>query len=161
MKKMSFSREVMMLASEHEAQEMHRYRRFAFAFLTFHSGISRLMAVMGMECERRLEKLASIAPQKTCQGLGWGGERWRAASPGNAIHHSCILDRDMALEARRHILAYAEYSLRFYEHMLAANTTPDLERLLAGMASEKLSESRFLEDSLSDLLHPARTSRPL
>ncbi|MBE0489785.1 MAG: hypothetical protein IBX53_11970 [Halomonas sp.] len=53
--------ELLALAGDHEHAELERYRDLAFRFLAFNSATSRLMATLGIECERRLSGLARAA----------------------------------------------------------------------------------------------------
>ncbi|MDI5889491.1 hypothetical protein [Halomonas rhizosphaerae] len=136
--------ELMGLAIDHEREEMHRYRYLAFVFLTFGRGISRLMAVLGIECERRLGELNRVACEvglsPTCVELPCG----TPPASGDSLH--LINDRSHALATLRKAEARAEHAVRVAEHLHKVNATPAVQSLLAGVVGQKQSERHILQE---------------
>lgn len=134
--------ELLSLANAHERQEMNHYRRLAFGFLPFDLGTSKLMAALGVECERRLDEQ-------------WQASQRLALPDTHATHETrsakqyfFVVNREMAMEMLTQALAVADYSLRFSEHLQAANATPELDSMLSAFVKQKRAECRILQDRL-------------
>ncbi|WP_346795658.1 hypothetical protein R5M92_09350 [Halomonas sp. Bachu 37] len=91
--------EQFLLIQDHEIQAKYRYRGLELSFLTFSPVISRLMAVLGIEAEQSLSRLAEVARQ-----LDLKVEKKEADSHGvipAELHsqHFFIVDETIALRA--------------------------------------------------------------
>ncbi len=132
------------MATDHERQEMHRYRHLAFLFLTFGGGVSRLMTVLGIECETRLAELQGVAREiglsSSCVELSCG------SPPASGESLNLINDRGQALATLRKAKARAEHAVRVAEHLQKRNATPALESLLTGAVAQKQAEQHILQE---------------
>ncbi|WP_163558617.1 hypothetical protein [Halomonas sp. NO4] len=140
--------ELLTLAATHERAELARYRRLAFGFLTYDTALSRLMASLGIECERRLQALREAAERHgVAQVVGEHTERyrpWQHHLPlGLVTHHA------MALDSLHQALADADYSQRFYAQLRTASAVPALDSLLAKILRQKGSEHAVLQEQLT------------
>ncbi len=137
-------KDLMDFAIDHEREEMHRYRHLAFVFLTFGRGISRLMAVLGIECERRLGELNRVACEvglsPPCAELPCG------TPPASGDSLKLINDRGQALATLRKAEARAEHAVRVAEHLHKVNATPAVQSLLAGVVTQKQAERHILQE---------------
>ncbi|MBB3229903.1 hypothetical protein [Halomonas stenophila] len=140
--------ELLALAGDHERQEMGHYRRLAFRFLPFGRGISRLMATLGIECERRLVDIhGSVGeldppPSRVAPPTG---HAWQAgAESGKAS--GLIAGRGQALAALKLAEARAEHAVRVAAHLQEINATPFLQTLLLGMLAQKQAERHILAE---------------
>lgn len=143
-------RELLVLAVDNEQQEMRHYRRLAFRFLPFGRGISRLLATLSIECERRLAELllagrelglspSSVdAPSAVAEQV--------ASLGGKAA--GLIGGRGQALAALQHIEARAEHAVRVALHLAEINATPALQPLLLGVVAQKQAERHILGELL-------------
>lgn len=137
----------------HEQAEKQRYRRAAFTFLPIDLATSRLLALLGMECEARLAKLDQFAwPRCPSQAL---------PSPDKPCQPSLADDDDDPLAvARRHFsqaIAAAKRAQHFYETMCEANGTLSLQALLNEGFSQKRAEYLLLLEHLETLRLPTTT----
>lgn len=137
-------KDLMDFAIDHEREEMHRYRHLAFVFLTFGRGISRLMAVLGIECERRQSELNRVA----C-GMGLSRPCVALSSktpPASGDFLNLINDRGYALATLRKAEAWAEHAVRVAEHLFKVNVTPAVQSLLADVVAQKQAEQHILQE---------------
>ncbi|MFC3284540.1 hypothetical protein [Litchfieldella rifensis] len=134
--------ELLVLANAHERQEMNHYRRLAFGFLPFDLGMSKLMAALGIECERRLDEQRQASQRLALP------DTLTAHETRHAKQYFFVVNRDMAMETLTQAIAVADYSLRFSEHLLDANATPELDPMLTAFVKQKRAECRILQDSL-------------
>ncbi len=136
--------EILALATDYERQDIHRYRHLAFQFLTFGRGFSRLMSVLGLECERRLVELHSCAREIGLSpvniALSCGISQASDASI-NLINH-----RGQALAALRWTEARAEHAVRVAEHLQKRNATHALQLLLTSVVEQKKAERHILQE---------------
>ncbi|GGX89564.1 hypothetical protein GCM10007160_16160 [Litchfieldella qijiaojingensis] len=143
--------ELLVLADTHETHEMHHYRRLAFSFLPFDVGISKLMAALGVECERRLDTQREVTQELGLSDLITTGEAGNAARSPFGKHYFFIVNRAMAMAMLTQVIASADYSLRFHEHLQSANAMPELDPMLKGFVKQKQAECRILQESLDSL----------
>ncbi|MDN3555095.1 hypothetical protein [Halomonas maura] len=136
--------ELLALAGDHECQEMGHYRCLAFRFLPFGRGISRLMATLGIECERRLTEILrsarELAPPASRAVPPTAPGRQAAAASG------LIAGRGQALRALKLAEARAEHAVRVATHLEEVNATPFLQPLLLGMLAQKQAERHILAE---------------
>lgn len=138
--------EQLLLAVEHETQERHRFRGFELSFMPSSAPISQLMAVLGIDCEQRLERL-----KDTVKRLKMSEPLELYQNPG-AIpadmrrQHFFVVDRLMACEALKHSLAAAEHSCQFYQHLLSVYSRPELRPLFEEIVEQKENACRILEE---------------
>lgn len=136
------------LARAHEYQEVQRHRLLTLRFLPFSAGISRLMDMLLLESEQRLEALTQAA------------ERLALAAPITAPdregqprdQHFFIINQRMATQALTQAVIDEHQSLRYYRQLREANATPQLHTLLAGCVDQKLAQGRVLQESQDQLL---------
>ncbi|XKE47402.1 hypothetical protein LG302_09835 [Halomonas organivorans] len=157
--------EMLRLARDHEAQEMRRYRRLAFRFLSFGQGLSRLMASLGIACEHRRQACEAAGGRL---GLSLPREvepaRQVVALPGVAT--GClILGQGHALAVLKRTRAAAVQSQRFSRYCLDSRLLPALSPLWRDLASQKAAECRLLEELVgaydgTSVLPPAASARP-
>ncbi|MGM0702895.1 MAG: hypothetical protein ACQEUG_10920 [Pseudomonadota bacterium] len=143
--------ELLALAKAHEGGELARYRRLAFGFLTFNTAISRLMASLGIECEKRLDTLRHAARQQEAEATPFDGsdrrpvvETRHAGSPFRFISHY-----GMAIDTLHQAAADADYSRRFYEHLQMASAVPAFHPTLTAIIKQKRAECDVLQEYLS------------
>ncbi|RTR05058.1 hypothetical protein [Halomonas nitroreducens] len=140
--------ELLALASDQERQEMGHYRRLAFGFLPFGRGISRLMATLGIECERRLgdihRQARDLAAGASASESSAGPDRAGRAGSGKTI--CLITGRGQALAVLKHAEAWAEYAVRVAMHLQEVNATPCLQPLLLGLLAQKQAERHILAE---------------
>lgn len=143
--------ELLALANTHENQEMHHYRRLAFSFLPYDLGISKLMAALGIECERRLDTQLQVSQELGLADILTASETGQTTRSPFAKHYFFIVNREMAMAMLAQVIASADYSLRFHEHLQNANTMPELGPMLKGFVKQKQTECRILQESLDSL----------
>lgn len=132
------------LASEHESQEMHRYRRLALSFLPNAPDTSRIMVLLGKECEQRLASLREVAERME---LGSCIASTMAAPPLNRVErHFFIVNDTMATQALEQAIDAAEQTQRFFELLLETNSTPELYTPLQSFARQKHAEWLILKE---------------
>lgn len=132
------------IASEHENQEMHRYRRLALSFLPTAPEVSRVMVLLGKECEQRLETLCQVAER---MDLGPCIGSHNAPQPLNHVQrHFFVVNDGMAIQALNQAIEAAECSLRFCDLLLETNSTPELHAPLQAFARQKHAECQILRE---------------
>lgn len=141
--------ELLVLASSHEQQEMHRHRLLALRFLPFSVGLSRLMKMLALESEQRLDELARAAER-----LGAGALPALAAVRDGRTRdgHFFIINEQVASQALSQAVIDEHQSLRFYRELLEANATPELHRLLSACVRQKQAQGYVLQESQDQLL---------
>ncbi|TFH88613.1 hypothetical protein EQG41_01910 [Billgrantia azerbaijanica] len=139
--------ELLALADAHERAEQARYRRLAFGFLTFDTTTSRLMASLGIECERRLQDLRRIATEHATTPACRDAARHRPVERRAII--GFVGDHGMALDTLRQALADADYSQRFYAQLRTASAVPELHARLTAIIDQKRSELAVLQEHLA------------
>lgn len=140
--------ELLTLAGDHECQEMGHYRHLAFRFLPFGRGISRLMATLGIECERRLAEILRVVCEldpPTSPVTSPAGAAWPAGTQGGPAT-SLIARRGQALATLKRAEARAEHAVRVANHLHEINATPFLQPLLLGMLAQKQAERHILAE---------------
>ncbi|MFY0989634.1 hypothetical protein [Halomonas sp. C05BenzN] len=152
--------QLLALAGTHELAELTRYRRLAFSFLTYNTGISRMMAGLGIECEMRLKKLGHIAQQMELLYPLSSSDRYgamlHAKRHGKQADPCHFIDCEgMAMDALTQALMDAEASRRFYEQLREASSAA-LHPLLDTIVQQKRSELGVLGRRLTDGEHLAR-----
>tara|TARA_B100000700_G_scaffold33357_1_gene32043 strand:- start:8657 stop:9193 length:537 start_codon:yes stop_codon:yes gene_type:complete len=133
----------------HEQAERQRYRLTAFHFLSFDTATSRLLTVLGMECEARLEVLGALAgtmemPSPRCQG-------------GTRGLTSLVQNDEPISAARRQFsktIAAAKRAQQFYEAMCDSNTALALQAFLHDGFHQKRAEYRVLLEHFETLRLP-------
>lgn len=145
--------ELLILAGIHENQESERYRLMALRFLPFSTGLSRLMKMLALECEQRVEDLALIAER-----LQFGALPGAVPAADMAVRdrHFFIVDEHMASQALFQALGGEQTSLDFYRQLQEANATPQLDALLAGFVRQKHTQAQVIEESLEQLQFQSR-----
>ncbi|XKE46594.1 hypothetical protein LG302_05490 [Halomonas organivorans] len=139
--------ELLTLALDHERQEMHRYRRLAFLFLTFGRGISPLMAVLGVESEKRLAELHRVACDLDPVPATLEPPVSTSPAPGEMLH--LIHHRGQAVAMLKRAEAQAEHALRVTEHLQRCNVIPALASLLPGQLAQKQAERHILQELIA------------
>ncbi|UYG09540.1 hypothetical protein [Halomonas sp. M4R1S46] len=142
--------ELLALAGDHERQAMGHYRRLAFRFLPFGRGISRLMATLGIECERRLAEIHRVARElepPASRVAPPRGPAWPAGAEAESGKVAgLIAGRGQALAALKLAEARAEHTVRVATHLEEINATPFLQALLLGMLAQKQAERHILAE---------------
>ncbi|MDI5891530.1 hypothetical protein [Halomonas rhizosphaerae] len=136
--------ELLGLASDHERDELERYRGLAFRFLAFSSATSRLMAALGIECEMRLAGLARAA----CR-LGLDEPRGDAATrlAAPAVAPPVLVDSlKMARDALSQAMADAAASRRFYARLGEVGAASSLGHEFVAIARQKQAELAILRE---------------
>ncbi|MCE8025589.1 hypothetical protein [Billgrantia aerodenitrificans] len=150
--------EQLTLAYEHEAAELQRYRRLTLRFLPRAPQTSRLMATLGLQCEKRLGQLHQVA---VCLEL----EACIVRAPGNVAPfpipepHFFIVDEVMGEQMIEHAIRAAMESKHFFDWMLNTNATAELHRPLLNFVSEKEGECRVLLEYWEQHRAPAVAQR--
>jgi hypothetical protein len=135
------------LANDHERQQMNQYRRLAFRFLTFGQGVSRLMAILGIECEQRLDRQRQAARRLAWLDTHAGHEAHQGMPSSISGQGLLITNRDLAIEALAEAIARAEDSRRFSECLRDGNAISELHPMLASFVEQKRAEYRILLDA--------------
>lgn len=138
--------EQFLLIQDHEIQEKYRYRGLELSFLTFSPVISRLMAVLGIETEQSLSRLAEVARQ-----LHLPVEKKEAGSHGVIpaelrSRHFFIVDEIMALRVLNNALSSAQHSLKFHELLLNTCATLELHDFIKHSIKQKRNTCQILEE---------------
>lgn len=138
--------EQLVLISDHENREMHRYRGLALSFLSLKPAIGRLMSVLGAECEHHMTQLQDVAEQMR-MGHCFMASRVRSEVP-DGIHrqHFFVIDEDMADQTLTQALAATHQSRHFHELMLNSCSTLQLHDLLQEFVRHKYSACQILEE---------------
>lgn len=156
--------EVLALANDHEHHEFHRYRWLSLRFLTFRTGISRLMEALSVESQQRIQTLivASAAlpmPEPVLRDSAT--KAWQAPSlpRAHSLQRANFFIHDEEEAARELSRAVLEEwrSRRFYERLEACNGIPALDALLnacIGQAQAQLQILQEAEDQLPTLPCP-------
>lgn len=140
--------ELLALVSAHEQQEAQRYRLLTLRFLPFSAGLSRLMNMLSLESEQRLEAQARVAERLALTApLATPGREGRARD-----RHFFIVNERMATQALTQAVVDEHQSLRYYRQLLEANATPEWHALLTGCIEQKLAQGRVLQESQDQLL---------
>ena len=151
--------ELLTLADAHERAELDRYRRLAFNFLTFNTATSRLMASLGIQCERRVEELNRLAKRLGIDPASAGGAKQRHGHRAHSTHRFFIDGQAAALDELQQAIAGADYSLRFYEHLQEASAIPALYPALSAMIRQKRAEHAVLQEYLACYCDTRRAAR--
>ena len=139
--------EQLVLAHDHEHREMLRYRGLALSFLPTRPHVSRLMAALGIECERRLatlEELACHLELRDC--LPTDSPRQRP-QPDTHRLHLFIANQAMACQALGYALTAAHHSRQFSELLARFCHEPSLATVLGSFADQKHKECQLLQDA--------------
>lgn len=143
--------QLLALASTHEVAELSRYRRLAFSFLTFNTGISRLLAGLGIECEKRLKRLTHTAQRMELPyPLSSSDHYYAKLREKDADPQYFIGSEGMAIEALTQALVDAEMSRCFYEHLREASDASPLHSLLDSIFRQKQAELDVLSERLTN-----------
>lgn len=138
--------EQLILASDHEIQETHRYRGFELSFLPIDPAISQLMAELGRECKERLDDLVDTAEaMQMADGLSIG-EANGSIPADIRRQHTFLVNHGKAQRVLSHALAAAEHSLHFHELLLKSSSTPELHDLLERFVEQKRNACRIIEE---------------
>lgn len=140
--------EQLSLASAHERQEMHRYRRLALSFLPNAPHISRLMVMLGKECEQRLDALRCVAEQLDLSACVAPIDAKEKMSLTAVQRHFFIVDDAMAGEVLERALEAAHHSWYFSGRLLETNATPELHGPFLTFVNQKYEEYRILSECL-------------
>ena len=137
----------------HELAERQRYRRAAFRFLTLDPATSRLLALVGVECEARLARLEQLAwQQRLIEGF---------SDPRRPHPTPIAKDNDALAVARRlfsQAISAAKRTQHFYEAMCESNDMEPLQAFLDESFNQKRAEHRLLLEHLDSL--PLGASTP-
>nr|WP_298415443.1 hypothetical protein [uncultured Halomonas sp.] len=136
--------ELLILANAHEGQEARRYRLMALRFQPFNTAISRLMDVLVLESQRRLEELKRI--NKRLFFMGLPPSKTACKTPVGQ-HPFFILDEPMASQVFERMLSDEQHSRRLYEQLLEANAIPELTALFSAFIDQKLAQYHILEEA--------------
>jgi hypothetical protein len=137
--------ETLTLATLHEQHESDRYRLLALRFQPYDNGLARLMAMLAQEGEQRLESIwqaarrlgvADILASPARQDSGCRGQR-----------HFFIVDETMAQVALYRALQDECRSLDFYKQLCKGASTPELDGLLEGFATQHLTQYQILREN--------------
>ncbi|WP_136255078.1 hypothetical protein [Onishia niordana] len=137
----------------HEQAEKQRYRSAAFHFLMLDPTTSRLLALLGTECEARLARLAPFTHDMDMTDI--------AHEQGHFSLVSLAHDDEPATVARRQFsqaIAAAKRALYVYESMCESSVTLSLQTFLNEGCTQKRAEHQLLLEHLEMLPLPA--SRP-
>ena len=131
---------------------LHRHN--VKGFLTFNTGISRLLAGLGIECEKRLKQLTHTAqrlelPYPLSSSDHYYAKLHAKLREKDADLPHFIGSEDMAIEALTQALVDAEVSRRFYEHLRDASHASPLHSLLATIVRQKRAELGVLGERLT------------
>ncbi|EPC04614.1 hypothetical protein L861_04640 [Litchfieldella anticariensis FP35 = DSM 16096] len=140
--------EQLSLASAHERQEMHRYRRLALSFLPNAPHISRLMVALGKESEQRLDALRCVAEQLDLSACVAPIDAKEKMSLTTAQQHFFIIDDVMAGEVLEKALEAAQHAWYFAGRLLETNATPELHGPFLAFVDQKYAECRILSECL-------------
>ncbi|MFG6157491.1 hypothetical protein ACGTNG_01660 [Halomonas sp. 1390] len=142
------------LTYDHESHEMERYRGLALSFLPTRPEVSRLMATLGIECERRLGALETLAEQLQRRHCLPATLARRRAIAEQYRLHLFISDDAMAAQTLNYALAFAQHSLQFSKLMARHCELARLDTLLDRFVDSKRHECRLLEE-MRDQIHRA------
>ncbi|GGX77387.1 hypothetical protein GCM10007160_00730 [Litchfieldella qijiaojingensis] len=137
--------EQLTLASTHESQEMHRYRRLALSFLPNAPHVSHLMAALGKECEQRLDTLRRAA-ERLELGSCVMTDKVRSNLLANVKHHFFIVDDAMARQVLEQALEATHHSRHFFAWLLETNATPELHEPFLACVRQKQAECHVLQE---------------
>lgn len=142
--------EQLTFAHDLERREMQRYRGLALSFLPTRPHISRLMAALGIECERRLIALENLAERLHLRDCLPGGRpcwpQWRFRLSQAQPLYRFITDEAMACHTLAYALAAAEHSRQISELLAESCHTADVETLVGDFIEQKRNECRLLEE---------------
>lgn len=141
--------ELLLLATSHEYRELHRHRLLALRFLPFNTGLSRLMKMLALEAEQRLEEFAHAAERLQ---LGRLPVSMPSRDERARDRHFFIINERMASQALTQAVIGEHQSLHFYRQLLEANGTPELHALIAACIEQKLAQGRVLQEGQEQLL---------
>lgn len=143
--------EQLMFAHDLEHREMQRYRGLALSFLPTRRHISRLMAALGIECERRLIALEALAERLHLRDCLPGGRppwpRWRLRLSQAQPLYCFITDKAMAYHTLAYALAAAEHSRQISELLAQSCRTAEVKTLVSDFIEQKRNECRLLEEA--------------
>lgn len=135
--------EQLTLANAHETAELQRYRRLTLSFLPRAPQTSRLMATLGLQCEKRLATLRQMAHHlelDACVRV----EPVAAMSFHTPHGHFFVIDDLMGEQMIEQAICTAVESKNYFEWLLNTNATPELHQLLLDFVREKEGECRVL-----------------
>jgi hypothetical protein len=135
--------EQLTLANAHEAAELQRYRRLTLSFLPKAPQTSRLMATLGLQCEKRLDTLRQVARRLELEACV---EETLMAAPIFPMtqRHFFVVDDAMGEQVIEQAIRAAMESKDFFEWLLNTNATAELHQPLLDFVREKESECRVL-----------------
>lgn len=131
------------LANAHETAELQRYRRLALGFLPTAPQVSRLMASLGLQCEKRLDALRQVAAKlelEACVGV----PPMDPPSFELTHRHFFVADDGMATQLLDQAILTAVESKKFFAWLLETNATPELHQPFSDFVKEKEAESLVL-----------------
>lgn len=135
--------EQLTLANAHETAELQRYRRLTLSFLPQAPQTSRLMATLGLQCEKRLDMLRQAA-----RGLELEAciREMPVCAPSFAWdqRHFFVVDDFMGDQVIEQAVRAAVESKNFFDWLLNTNATPELHQPLVNFVKEKEGECRVL-----------------
>lgn len=157
--------EVLALANDHEHHEHHRYRWLSLRFITYHTGISRLMEALSVQSQQRIQALiVESAPLPMHEPVlrDPAAQAWQASSQQRAHStqqaHFFILDGEMAARELSRAVLEEWRSRHFYERLQAHNGIPALNALLNACIGEAQTQLQILQEAEDQL--PARPCPP-
>ncbi|MCE8015377.1 hypothetical protein HOP62_04720 [Halomonas sp. MCCC 1A17488] len=135
--------EQLTLANTHEAAELRRYRRLALSFLPKAPQTSRLMATLGLQCEKRLDTLRQAARSLELDACVMA---LPAGVPRCALNdrHFFIVDDATGNQVVEQAIRAAVESKNFFEWLVDTNATAELHQPFLSFAREKEGECRVL-----------------
>lgn len=157
--------EVLAQVNDHEHHEFHRYRWLSLRFLTYHTGISRLMEALSAESQQRLQALivaSASLPVREPVLRDPATKAWQAPSlqRAHSILRANFFIRDEEEAARELSRALLEEwrSRRFYERLEARNGIPALDALLNACIGQAQAQLQILQEAEEQL--PTRPCPP-
>ncbi|MGC3871951.1 hypothetical protein ACPF7Z_01620 [Halomonas sp. GXIMD04776] len=136
--------ELLILANAHEGQEVRRYRLMALRFQPFNIGISRLMDMLVLESQWRLDELVRVNAYLGFEYL----PTTRAVHKTPLGHHPFfVLDQQVASQALERMLGDERHSRHLYQQLLEVNATSELAALFASFIDQKQAQCRVLEEA--------------
>lgn len=156
----TLTEEVLALANEHEHHEYSRYHWLSLRFLTFHTGISRLMQALADESQQRIQALIDLAASLPLDKPVLQDPPTLAGQDADPIAnaHFFIIDSDVATQALSRAKLEEWWSRRFYERLQAYNSLPQLDPWLNGCISQARAQFQVLQET--EGLMPASPCRP-
>ncbi|CAM3404912.1 hypothetical protein [Halomonas lysinitropha] len=152
--------EVLAQVNDHEHHEFHRYRWLSLRFLTFQTGISRLMEALSVESQQRVQALVEVSASLPMRDpvlrdpakLAWQPPALQRPHSLQRAHFF-ILDGDEAARELSRAVLEEWRSRRFYERLQACNGIPALNHLLNACIGQAQAQLQILQEA-EDRLPP-------